>query len=233
MPNSYKLTVINETGGPQDYAFFNDTPLVSGGVSGPVWSNVMKSAVHTPNGGRASFEVQNTFHATCGSFEGSPEHGGKITISKSVPVNLGSKAEGNVTAGSSVALTVYNKTSCDLEPPTTPGQGKLGNFQLTTTCKPENAFTMQDARQNNLLVGIATSGGGSITNAMASFAPYPNVEYQIMPKAIYHVAAGNRFNVGDLVKAEMMSNSIAVDFVLRGTNNVTLIHGQDMKFTFQ
>ncbi|KAK7965762.1 uncharacterized protein PG986_000039 [Apiospora aurea] len=116
MPNSYKITVINNTGGPQDYAFFSATPVVSGGVSGPIWSNVLKSAGHTPNGAQASFEVLTTHYATCGSFEGSPEHGDKVTISKSVPINLGSKAGGNVTPGSSVALTVYDQTSCDLGP---------------------------------------------------------------------------------------------------------------------
>ncbi|KAK8067365.1 hypothetical protein PG997_014112 [Apiospora hydei] len=226
MTNSYKITVINNTGGPQDYAFFSATPVVSGGFSGPIWSNVLKSAGHTPNGAQASFEVLTTYYATCGSFEGSPEHGGKVTISKSVPINLGSKAGGNVTPGSSVARRAT------LAPPTTPGQGKLGNFQPDTACKPENRFTMQDAHENNLLVGIATSGGGSITKAMASFAPYPNVKYQIMPPAVYHVGAGSRFQVGDLVKAEMMSNTLAVDFNQRGTNNVTLVHGDDMQFYF-
>ncbi|KAK7965763.1 uncharacterized protein PG986_000040 [Apiospora aurea] len=68
---------------------------------------------------------------------------------------------------------------------------------------------------------------------MASFAPYPNVKYQIMPQAVYHVGAGSRFQVGDLVKAEMMSNTLAIDFNQRGTNNVTLVHGDDMQLYFQ
>ncbi|KAK8041562.1 hypothetical protein PG994_014569 [Apiospora phragmitis] len=171
--------------------------------------------------------------------------------SQSVPINLGSSNGGNITQGSSVSLTVYNQVACDLEPPTNPGQGKLSNFQLDTACKPENKFTMADAKDSkfspsivnvgfvfcpqtidNLFVGIDTSGSGDITTAMGSFAPYPNVKYQIMPMAVFHVGAGTRFNVGDLVKAEMMANTMAVDFNMRGTNNVTLIHDSDMIFYF-
>ncbi|KAK8137471.1 hypothetical protein PG984_002964 [Apiospora sp. TS-2023a] len=233
MPKSYKITVINKTGGPQDYAFFNAAPVVSGGMSGPVWSNVIKAADHTPNGGQASFEVFTTYYAICGSFEGSSDQGDKVTISKSVPVQLGSSNGGNITLGSSVSLTVYDQSACDLDPPVTPGQGKLGSFQIDTACNPENQFTMQDAKDNNLLVGIATSGSSDITKAMASFAPYPNAKYQIMPQAIYHVAAGTRFKVGDIVKVEMLGNTMAVDFNMRGTNNVALVHAEDMTFYFQ
>ncbi|KAK7910617.1 hypothetical protein PG985_013098 [Apiospora marii] len=258
MPRSYKITVINKTGGPQDYAFFNAAPVVSGGMSGPVWSNVIKAADRTPNGGQASFEVATTYYAICGSFEGSPEQGNQVTISKSVPVQLGSSNGGAITLGSSVSLAVYDQSACDLDPPVTPGQGKLGSFQIDTACKPQNQFTLQDAKDSeltphsypkpiildpvastdptttdNLLIGIATSGSSDITKAMASFAPYPNAKYQIMPQAIYHVGVGTRFKVGDIVKAEMLGNTMAVDFNMRGTNNVTLVHAEDMTFYFQ
>lgn len=146
MPNTYKITVINKTGGPQDYAFFNAPPIISGGASGAVWSNVMNTARNTPNDGQASFEVSLTYYATCGSFEGSLDQGSRVEVSKSVPIQLGSSNGGNITMGSSISLTVYDRSACDLGPPTNPGQGKLGNFQLDTACKPENAFTMQDAK---------------------------------------------------------------------------------------
>jgi hypothetical protein len=233
MPNSYKITVVNNTGGSQDYAFFNATPIVSGGTSGAIWSNVMKAANNTPNGATATFEVSTNFHAICGSFDGNPSQGGRVSINKSVPISLGAKVGGHISLGSTIALSVIDKSACDLGPPTTPGQGKIGNFFLDTACKPGSEFSLQDAKNNNLLVGIATSKDGTISTAMGTFAPYPNTKYQIMPQAIYHVGAGDRFSAGELVKVEMMTNTMAVDFNSRGTNDVTLIHGDDMLFTFR
>ncbi|KAK7432059.1 hypothetical protein QQZ08_001349 [Neonectria magnoliae] len=65
---------------------------------------------------------------------------------------------------------------------------------------------------------------GDISTAVATLAPSPNLEYQIQPKAVYHIAAGETFQVGQLVKVEMVGNSLAVDSVVSQTNDVTLIH---------
>jgi hypothetical protein len=232
MPNSYKITVKNQTGGPQNYSFFSANPIVSGGTSGDIWSNVLKAAPNTPNGAKASLEVSNNYYAICGNFEGKPEQGGRISVSKTAAINLGSKSGGNVVLGSTVALTVTNKETCDLGAPTTPGAGKLGNFQLVTTVTPGREFTFQDANDNHLLVGIANSKDGDIFSAMGTFAPYPNAKYQIMPQAIFHVATGDRFDAGQLVKVEMLGATMAVDFNTRGTNDVTLIHNANNEFEF-
>ncbi|KAG6033869.1 hypothetical protein E4U41_006778 [Claviceps citrina] len=183
MPNSYKITVQNQTGGKQNYNFFSAQPVVSGGSSGTIWSNVMKSAKNTPNGGSAVFDVSTNYFAICGSFEGSPAAGGRISISKTVPVNLGAKTGANVTLGSTVGLVVNDRSACDFTPPTTPGQGKLGSFQVDTSYQPGNEFTMQDSKDNNLLIGIASSKDSNIGTAMGTFMPYPNVKYQIQPQA--------------------------------------------------
>jgi hypothetical protein len=68
---------------------------------------------------------------------------------------------------------------------------------------------------------------------MGTFTPYPNAKYQITPSAVYYVAAGERFYAGDLVKVELIGVSIAVDFVARGTNSVTLIHDENNQFSFE
>lgn len=67
---------------------------------------------------------------------------------------------------------------------------------------------------------------------MGTFTPYPNASYQIQPQLIYHVATGERFQAGQLVKVERIGATMAVDFNARGTNNVTLIHNEDMTFDF-
>ncbi|KAG6009554.1 hypothetical protein E4U54_008518 [Claviceps lovelessii] len=159
--------------------------------------------------------------------------GGSITISKTVPVTLGAKNGSNVSMGSTVELVVNAKSAGDFNPPTTPGQGKLGSFQIHTSYKPGFDFTMQDAKDNNLLVGIASSKDSSIQTAMGTFMPFPNVKYQVQPQAVYYVAAGEAFDVGALVKVEMMASTMAVDFNLHGVNTVTLVHGPDMLFTVE
>ncbi|KAG5981475.1 hypothetical protein E4U55_002898 [Claviceps digitariae] len=233
MPNSYKITIKNETGGKQNYHFFSAQPVVSGGSYGSLWSNVMKVANNTPNGGSAMLDVARNYYAVCGSFDGSPAAGGSITISKSVPISLGAKNGANVTKGSTVNLIVNDQSACDYGPPTTPGEGKLGSFQVDTSYQPGNEFTMQDSKDNNLLIGIASSKDSNIKTAMGSFMPYPNVKYQIQPQAVFYVAAGESFDAGALVKVEMMASTMAVDFNARGTNDVVLVHGSDMLFTFE
>ncbi|KAK1830480.1 hypothetical protein QBC39DRAFT_105951 [Podospora conica] len=230
---SYKLTVKNQTGGPQDYAFFSAPPIVSGGPSGEIWSNIMRVSPHTPNGAMSTLELSSSYYAICGSFDGTPEQGGQVSVSKAVSVKLGSSDGTNVTRGSTVALTVFEKESCDLGPPTTPGGGKIGNFQLDTSISsPDGAFTIQDAKNNHLLVGIANSKDSDIQTAIGTFVPYPNAKYQIQPQAVIYVSAGQRFNAGDFVKVEMTFNCMAVDFNVRQTNDVTLIHNQDNEFVF-
>jgi hypothetical protein len=49
--------------------------------------------------------------------------------------------------GSSVALNVIDKETCDLGPPTNPGNGKIGNFQLVTA---SDQFSYQDAVNSKL-----------------------------------------------------------------------------------
>ncbi|KAG6016119.1 hypothetical protein E4U43_004210 [Claviceps pusilla] len=206
MTNSYKIIVKNETGGKQNYHFFSAEPVVSGGAYGSLWSNVMKAANNTPNAGTASFQVSANYFAICGSFDNSPASGGSITISKTVPVTLGAKNGSNISMGSTVVLVVNAKSAGDFNPPTTP---------------------------DNLLVGIASAKDSSIQTAMGTFTPFPNVKYQVQPQAVYYVAAGEAFDVGALVKVEMMASTMAVDFNLRGSNTVTLVHGPDMLFTFE
>lgn len=147
MPSSSSISIRNQTGVPQDYAFFSGAPNVSGGMSGPILTNIIATAHHTPNGATATFIISNNYFAICGRYEGTPESGGTAFISKTVPVTLGSRSEGNViTKGSTVPLSVFEGSNCDLGLPTTPGGGKLGCFQISTVVDDAaNAFTFQDA----------------------------------------------------------------------------------------
>ncbi|KAG5928069.1 hypothetical protein E4U42_001307 [Claviceps africana] len=217
MPNTYKITIKNKTGVMQNYHFFSSPPAVSGGTFGIIWSNVLKAANDTPDGGVASLQIANNYYAVCGSFDGAPESGSSVTIGKTVPVTLGARVGGEVTMGSTVTLVVNHRTACDLKAPETPGKGKLGAFEIDTSYEKGNEFTVQDAKINHLLVGIATSKDSDIHSAMGTFSPYPNVKYQVQPQLVFYVSAGESFDVGALVKVEMMASTQAVDFAKRQT----------------
>ncbi|KAM0229089.1 hypothetical protein ACHAPO_010244 [Fusarium lateritium] len=233
---TYKITVKNQTGEYQDYSFFNERPTVAGGPTGSdIWSNVMKTAKRTSGkGGIAVFEVSTDYFAICGTVNGQPGNGGRIAVSKTVPISLGNRSAGAVTLGTTVPVTVTDKSSIDLGEPKNPGQGKIANFQFDTSFPDaQHAFAPTDAKKNNLLIGIASSADGDLGAAMGTFHPAPNVRYQIQPKATYYVSFGNNFQVGELVKAEMVGNTMAIDFVARQTNEVTLIHDDTFTFAFE
>lgn len=129
---------------------FSSPPIVSGAASGDVWSDVFETAHNIPNGAHASLQiVTNDCYAKCGSLDDNADHGAQVSVSKAVPVKLGSRLDGGITMGSSVALSVYDKESCDLSAPTDPGNGKLGNFELTTS---SHEFTVQDAKNRESLL---------------------------------------------------------------------------------
>lgn len=151
---SYKMIIKNQTGGSQFYSFFSDRPSVSGGVTGDLWSNVLKAAPATPSGANATFEIATKYYAIVGSFVGDAAHGGKVSVNKTVEIKLGAKNGPTITNGSSVTLTVTDQNSGDLSPPSTPGQGKIGNFFVDTAANPPNNFTFQEAKNSMYKQGL-------------------------------------------------------------------------------
>ncbi|KAF4979195.1 hypothetical protein FZEAL_4568 [Fusarium zealandicum] len=233
MSDAYKVTVKNRSGASQNYSFFAANPVVAGGASGRVWSNVMRSTPDTPNDGKAVLELPTSYYAICGSYEGSPETQGRVSISKTVPIDLGTSNGDSIAMGSTVNLIVNNRSACDFEAPVSPGDGKIGSFVVNTTTAPGKEFTTQDAVNNHLLVGIAHCKDDDLFTAMATFTPQPNSQYQIMPQAIVYVAAGPRLKAGQVVMHETLVNTIAVDFKLRGDNEVVLSHNNNGEFKFE
>lgn len=67
---------------------------------------------------------------------------------------------------------------------------------------------------------------------IGTFTPYPNALYQILPLRIFHVAAGQSIERGQLVRAESMDRTIVVDFNLRGTPEVRLRHDEYNSLSF-
>jgi hypothetical protein len=117
-------------------------------MSGEIWSNVLKASPSTPNGSMAMLDVWPNYFAICGRYEGKPEQGIRVAVSKLMPIKLGSKMGGKVVMGSSTALNVVNHEVPDLSAPTDPGAGKLGAFQLTTS---KDEFTFNEAKNSESL----------------------------------------------------------------------------------
>lgn len=153
MSNSYKITIKNKTGAPQDYSFFSAPPLISGGMSGDIWSNVIKASPRVANGASTVLTVYSNYYAICGSSDGKPEQGVTVSVSKVVKINLGSGTSSAPVFGSTIKLSADGGESIDLGPPTTPGKGKIGCFQLTTL---DTKFTFQQAKDSELSVFFPT-----------------------------------------------------------------------------
>ncbi|KXJ86840.1 hypothetical protein Micbo1qcDRAFT_179475 [Microdochium bolleyi] len=232
MVTNYNITIKNRTGGPQSYLLFAEKPSVGGGPSGTVWTNVMKQCPPAPSGGVASFEMSNNYFAICGSYKSSPQHGGRVNVYKTLPVKLGTDESA---MASTVGFSVLEGCgSCDLASPVTPGKGKRDSFMIDTGFQNGGVpFTERDARENNLFVGVASSKDGDTFAVMSTFTPHPNSVYNIYPQTTFYVVAGERLRDGNLVHSDTVNNKVAVDFGMRGTNRITLVHQEDNTFEFQ
>jgi len=67
---------------------------------------------------------------------------------------------------------------------------------------------------------------------MGTFTPFPNTTYQIQPSSTVLVAAGQKLEDGAFIKVEDLSNTMAVDFNIRGHNRVKILHDENNIFVF-
>lgn len=67
---------------------------------------------------------------------------------------------------------------------------------------------------------------------LGAFTPFPNSKYHIRPRTSFQISAGQAFSAGQLVKPEMLENTMAIDFALRARTEVKLVHDEYNQFTF-
>jgi len=67
---------------------------------------------------------------------------------------------------------------------------------------------------------------------MGTFTPFPNTTYQIQPSSTVWVAAGQKLEDGAFIKVEELSNTMAIDFNIRGRNRVKILHDENNRFVF-
>lgn len=89
MPNTYTITVQNNSGATQHYAIFNEPPEVSSTVSSKVWNNALKVANAGP-GDSTTFTITSQYFAYVGSSTGVPgQDNVAVNVSNSKAVDIG------------------------------------------------------------------------------------------------------------------------------------------------
>lgn len=83
-------------------------------------------------------------------------------------------------------------------------------------------------------MGIAISGDGIHAGPMACFVPQPGYSHQLSPSTVLNVVCGStfkqKFPTGALVDFLALNNRLEIDFNLRQTNKITIIHDEHMQF---
>lgn len=89
-------------------------------------------------------------------------------------------------------------------------------------------------RIDNLFIGLGASKDDDPQNVrlLGAFTPFPNSKYHIRPRTSFQISAGQAFQTGQLVKPEMLDNTMAIDFALRAQAEVKLVHDEYNQFTF-
>lgn len=142
MSPTYTITVKNQSGMPQSYALFSETPQVSGDVSGEIWASVLEASPMLSPGQVMRFAVTQDYFVFSGNYQGPPRPGSRVDIAQTQHIELG-RAGAN---GSTVKLTVRaGGGDVRLDPAQTPGDGNQGAVAIDTS----NAeFTLQDANNS-------------------------------------------------------------------------------------
>ncbi|KAF4498677.1 hypothetical protein FAGAP_5155 [Fusarium agapanthi] len=111
-----------------------------------------------------------------------------------------------------------------------PITGKTINYDgLKGLAHPTNGrySIRQDATENNIFVGVASSSDGNDRLPTATFRPEPGNQYQIQPSNVFYVATGSNLQVGQLLDpAKLGRQPMKIDFNVRSAV-VTINHTPD------
>jgi hypothetical protein len=148
MPNTYTITVQNNSGSNQSYALFNEVPKLESSVNSKVWSNALK-VVHAGPSSSLTFTISSQSFAYVGSSSGVPgQDGVEVSIANATEVELGSTdLEGNQRRGTTLNMDVVGMAP-QFVGNTAPG-GRVGAFGIQTAAgNDENQFTYNNARDS-------------------------------------------------------------------------------------
>ncbi|KAL6918271.1 hypothetical protein ACHAP8_007533 [Fusarium lateritium] len=230
MPNTYTITIQNNSGTNQNYALFSEPPKLESSVSSKVWTNAVKTAHAGPNSA-TTFTISSQFFAYVGSSSGVPgQDDVTVSVSSSNEVELGSSdLAGNAKKGTTLKMDVI-----DMAPQFTgaaaPG-GKQGAFGIQTAAGNEqNQFTYNNAKDNGWVIGLGKIVNGQTVPA-ATIIPQPNCSYQIQPINTWYISYGS-YRAGQVCNFEMSSlQKATVNF--SNSSNARVVHSPGGEITTQ
>ncbi|KAF4453768.1 hypothetical protein F53441_3594 [Fusarium austroafricanum] len=230
MPNTYTITVQNNSGTTQNYALFNEVPKLESSVSSKIWNNALKVAHAGPNSS-TTFTISSQFFAYVGSSSGVPgQDDVAVSVSSANEVELGSTdLQGNPKKGTTLKMDVV-----DMAPQFTgkaaPG-GKVGAFSIQTAAgNSENQLTFNNAKDNGWVIGLGKVVNGQTVPA-ATIIPQPNCSYQIQPINTWYIAYGT-YQAGQVCNFEMSGlEKATVDF--SNSSRAKVVHSSGGEITTQ
>lgn len=254
MPNTYTITVQNNSGATQHYAIFNEPPEVSSTVSSKVWNNALKVANAGP-GDSTTFTITSQYFAYVGSSTGVPgQDNVAVNVSNSKAVDIGTAdLQGNAKKGTTLFMDIIE--GAPQYPKTLDASGKPGAFAINTAPgTPDNGFTFNNAKDSKCLIPNPLKlspflnsnmtlcadnwviGLGKVVNGKtlpaATIIPQPNCTYQIQPINKWYITYGS-YTSGQVMNVEMAGlNKATVDFTT-GSANARVVHSDGGQITTQ
>ncbi|CAG9951188.1 unnamed protein product [Clonostachys rosea f. rosea IK726] len=214
MPNTYTITVQNNSGATQHYAIFNEPPEVSSTVSSKVWNNALKVANAGP-GDSTTFTITSQYFAYVGSSTGVPgQDNVAVNVSNSKAVEVGTAdLQGNAKKGTTLFMDIIE--GAPQYPKSLDASGKPGAFAINTApVLPTTASPLTTPR--------------TTTGSLAS----PNCTYQIQPINKWYITYGS-YTSGQVMNVEMAGlNKATVDFTT-GSANARVVHSDGGQITTQ
>ncbi|GFP60264.1 hypothetical protein TASIC1_0017002600 [Trichoderma asperellum] len=223
MPNSYNITVKNQSGSLQQYALFNKVPIVSGKVQEQVWSNIF-AVDKAAKDQQISFDLVNEYNAIVGKKKSNPSGSVTVTVTGTQPVTLGyTQPNGQPVPGTSLSMFVADDTPQFSATPL-PNASFPNAYEIRT-----GDFSNKDAKAAGYMIGLGAKGGSD--GPAATFIPEAQTSYQIQPVNTYYVAVGD-FKKGQLIDVTKIGGVCPVDFT-KLPNDVVIVHDDHGNLTVQ
>lgn len=148
MPQTYTLSVKNNTGSQQRYAIVNEAPTFVGRDTAKVWSNVLVSVTLPPEN-RFEVSITNQFYGFTGQSEGALGNLVPVKVNDQRIVYLGGHGpEGFAMPGTHLRLDVRDGAPY-FDPEYYPVGSPRETFQILTPAgNAENGFTREHAEQS-------------------------------------------------------------------------------------
>ncbi|KAK9418682.1 hypothetical protein SUNI508_07939 [Seiridium unicorne] len=229
MPNSYVITIKNNSDAAQDYSIFNAKPVINGKVQKDIYSNVFCN-FSTAKNDTAEVTLSTQYKAVVGSHRQDGE-AVQVKVGQTRDVNLGlANDDGTVTNGTTLEFTRAAENGAPTFSEDELASAGFANA-FAIKCPANSGWAKSDAIANNWVIGLGLSSSEGM-GPTATFIPEPGPTYQIQPSNTFYISP-NMFIKGRLMDVAKIGDAIAIDFTKFPTGKVTIVHGKQGGLTIQ